>query len=112
VSLESGDIEWVERTRWGPPDTTRAPVEPGWEVRRGVRAGELLVGVVVAPPKAVGPGEPLRIFWQRGGLEIELEAVALTGGRVGERVQARTETGRVTARMTAVGVARIEGGVP
>lgn len=110
--LGAEDIEWALRTRWGPPDTSRAAVEVGWEVRRGVNAGDLLVGVVVAPPRAVSPGEALRVFWSKGGVEIELEAVALTGGRVGDTVQARTSTGRVSARMTGVGTAHIEGGNP
>ncbi len=110
--LAADDIAWEQRTRWGAPDTTRAPVEVGWEIRRGVQAGEVLAGVVVAPPRAVGPGDPLRVFWRQGGVEIELEAVALTGGRVGDRVQARTSTGRISARLTGIGVAHIEGGSP
>jgi|CXWL01.1.fsa_nt_gi flagella basal body P-ring formation protein FlgA len=108
--LTSADIRWDSPVQWGTPEPTASPVDVDWEVRRALRAGEPLRGVAVAPPAGVIGGGPLRIVWARNGVEIEMEAVALTAARVGEKVQARTSTGRVMARMTAPGIARIEGG--
>lgn len=110
TTLTAADIRWESPVQWGPPEETASAVDVGWEVRRPLRAGEPLRGAAVAPPAGVISGGPLRIVWARNGVEIEMEAVALTAARVGEKVQARTTTGRVMARMTAPGIARIEGG--
>ena len=110
TTLTAADIRWESPVQWGAPEVTTSPVDVGWEVRRALRAGEPLRGVAVAPPTGVTSGAPLRVVWARNGVEIEMEAVALTAARVGEKVQARTSTGRVMARMTAPGIARIEGG--
>jgi flagella basal body P-ring formation protein FlgA len=110
--LAADDIARDARVQWGVPGSQEM-VEPlGWEVRRALRAGDALQGVVIAAPPAVASGAQLRIVWQQRGVAIELDAVALTAARLGERVQARTATGRVTARMTGPGEARIEGGLP
>ena len=110
VTLTDADIRWESPVQWGPPEATASLVDVGWEVRRTLRAGDALRGVAVAAPSGVASGAPLRIVWARNGVEIEMDAVALTAARVGEKVQARTTTGRVMARMTAPGIARIEGG--
>ncbi len=110
TTLTAADIRWETPVRWGPPEATMSRVDVGWEVRRALRAGEPLRGVAIAAPAGVSSGAPLRIVWARNGVEIEMDAVALTAARVGESVQARTTTGRVMARMTAPGIARIEGG--
>ncbi len=110
--LAADDIVRAARVEWGAPDSATVLDPIGWEVRRALRPGDALRGIVIAPPPAVGSGEPMRIVWQQRGVAIELDAIALTAARVGERVQARTATGRVTARMTGPGVARIDGGLP
>lgn len=110
VILTAADIRRESPVQWGEPEATSSLVDVGWEVRRPLRAGEPLRGVAVAAPAGVASGAPLRIVWARNGVEIEMDAVALTAARVGEKVQARTTTGRVMARMTAPGIARIEGG--
>jgi flagella basal body P-ring formation protein FlgA len=109
-TLAAEDIRWESPVQWGAPEATASLVDVGWEVRRALRAGEPLRGVAIAAPQGVASGAPLRIVWARQGVEIEMDAVALTAARVGEKVQARTTTGRVMARMTAPGIARIEGG--
>jgi flagella basal body P-ring formation protein FlgA len=110
--LGAEDIGHAARVQWGAPVASEASDPLGWEVRRALRPGDALQGIVIAPPPAVASGEAMRIVWQQRGVAIEMDAVALTAARLGERVQARTATGRVTARMTGPGVARIEGELP
>jgi flagella basal body P-ring formation protein FlgA len=108
--LSAEDMRWEQQVMWGAPVPASSRVAEGWEVRRALATGEPLRGVAVAPPPGVARGATLRVVWARNGVAIEMEAVALTAARVGETVQAKTATGRISARMTAPGEARIEGG--
>jgi flagella basal body P-ring formation protein FlgA len=108
--LSADDIRWEQQLAWGAPMPATSRVAEGWEVRRALQAGEPLRGVVVAPPPGVARGGTLRVTWARNGVAIEMDAVALTAARVGETVQAKTASGRISARVTAPGEARIEGG--
>jgi flagella basal body P-ring formation protein FlgA len=108
--LTADDMQWERDVVWGTPAPAATHVAEGWEVRRALQPGEPLQGVAVAPPPGVARGATLRLVWARNGVAIEMDAVALTAARVGETVQAKTATGRVSARVTAPGEARLEGG--
>lgn len=108
--LEPGDIAVAVRTRWGAPRHEARPA-PGWEVRRPLAAGDPLAPPFVVPPPAVRGGDPLRLEWAQGGVQVSLSGVALHAARVGEPVRARV-AGRgtlVSGIMTGPGLARLDG---
>lgn len=109
-ALEAADIAVAVRVRWGAPRPDAAP-GAGWEVRRPLAAGDPLAAPFVVPPPAVRGGDPLRLEWAQGGVQVSLSGVALHTARVGEPVRARV-AGRstlVSGIMTGPGLARLDG---
>jgi flagella basal body P-ring formation protein FlgA len=110
--LTDGDLREEMRVHWGVPaaDSALTP-GTGWEVRRLLAAGEVIAAPAVAPPPLVFAGQPVRMEWQRGGVEVSVVGIALNNARRGETVRARLEerparlTGTVVAPGTAVLVA-------
>ena len=110
--LAEGDLREEMRVHWGVPaaDSVLAP-GTGWEVRRPLVAGEVVAAPAVAPPPLVFAGQPVKLEWQRGGVEVSVMGIALNNARRGETVRARLEerparlTGTVVAPGTAVRVA-------
>jgi flagella basal body P-ring formation protein FlgA len=94
---------------WGipAPDSSLVP-GVGWETRRIVRAGEVVASPAVSAPPLVLAGQPVRLEWERGGVQVSVVGIALNSARRGETVRARLEerparlTGTVTAPGTAV----------
>lgn len=106
--LGPGDVRQDPRLHWGPPAADRRTVPGvGWEVRRALAAGEALSWPAVAAPTLVTGGQPVRLVWLRGALQVALTGVALNSARQGERVRARVE-GRSTP---LVGIATAPGTV-
>ncbi|HRX19706.1 MAG: flagellar basal body P-ring formation protein FlgA [Gemmatimonadetes bacterium] len=110
ATLAAEDIAWEERVAWGAPSaTTGAGLEPvGWEVRRGLAAGERLVEPMIRPPQLVTAGEPVTFVWQRGTVRMERVATAQGSGRLGELVRAQIGAVRLVGRVVAPGVAQVE----
>jgi flagella basal body P-ring formation protein FlgA len=107
--IGDGDLREEMRVRWGVPSTdSLAAPAPGWEVRRPLNAGEVVAAPAVAAPPLVFAGQPVRMEWQRGGVEVSVMGIALNNARRGETVRARLEerparlTGTVVAPGTAV----------
>jgi flagella basal body P-ring formation protein FlgA len=107
--IGEGDLREEMRVRWGVPaaDSAVAPAS-GWEVRRPLTAGEVVTAPAVTPPPLVLAGQPVKMEWQRGGVEVSVMGIALNSARRGEKVRARLEerpaqlTGTVVAPGTAV----------
>lgn len=107
--IGEGDLREELRVRWGrPPADALVTPAVGWEVRRPVRAGEVVTPPAVATPPLVRAGEPVRLEWLSGGVQVSVVGIALNTARAGETVRARLEerparlTGTVTAPGTAV----------
>ena len=105
ATLRREDVAWEHQEVWGPPDA-RAPAEPGWTVRRRVRAGETLSPPRVTPPDAVESGAPVTVEWVGDAVAITLPGKALGTVPVGEPVYVRTDTGE-RLRGTAVAPGRV-----
>ncbi len=61
----------------------------GWEVRRGVAAGDPLVAPVVAEPVVIVPGDAVKFAWDSGPIRVVREGIAQTRARRGQPVWAR-----------------------
>ena len=111
--LADGDLREEMRVHWGVPgaDSVLAP-GPGWEVRRTLTAGEVVGAPAVAPPPLVFAGQPVKMEWQRGGVEVSVMGIALNNARRGETVRARLEErpARLTGTVVAPGTAVIGAG--
>jgi len=107
--LSADDLRREPRLCWGGPAarTDEAP-GAGWLVRRALAAGETVDRPAVVPPVLVAAGDPVRLFWCQGGVNVSLAGTALNaahrGGTVRARVQGRVGTlaGTVTGPGTAV----------
>jgi flagella basal body P-ring formation protein FlgA len=112
TQLQTGDYERTVRVRWGAPRARSTLPGPGWEVRRNVAPGTELSTPAVTEPFAITVGDPVRLVWRRGAVEISLSGVAMNAARVGGQVRARVEgrSGRMNAVVTAPGMATIIGG--
>lgn len=109
ATLADGDLREEVRVHWGaPPATALVAPAPGWEVRRALRAGDVVAPPAVVAPPLVLAGEPVRLEWQSGAVQVSVVGIALNSARAGETVRARLEerparlTGTVTAPGTAV----------
>jgi flagella basal body P-ring formation protein FlgA len=107
--LEAGDLVSAVRMHWGPPAPRAARPGEGWEVRRPLAAGEVAARPAVAPPPLVAAGEPVRMVWRQGGVNIVLEGIALNGARRDQVVRARIQgrSGRLAGRAIAPGVVEL-----
>ncbi len=111
--LADGDLREEVRVRWGVPgpDTTARP-GTGWDVRRLLRAGEVVLPPAVTAPPIVLAGQPVKLQWESGGVRVSVVGIALNSARAGEMVRARLEErpARLTATATAPGVAVLAAG--
>ncbi|MEO5798595.1 MAG: flagellar basal body P-ring formation chaperone FlgA [Gemmatimonadales bacterium] len=106
--IASDDIVTEQRMRWGPAPKSPITAIVGWEIRRSVRAGEPLLGLMLQAPKMIAPGDAVTLRWHRGAVELEVEAVALTAARLGEVVYARAGSSRLAGTVTGPNAARLE----
>jgi flagella basal body P-ring formation protein FlgA len=107
--LAAADVREEVRVHWGLPGASALLTPaPGWEVKRPLREGDVVAPPAVAAPPLVLAGEPVRLEWQSGGVQVSVIGIALNSARAGETVRARLEerparlTGTVTAPGTAV----------
>lgn len=111
--IADGDLREEMRVRWGFPEAdSQATPGAGWTLRRAFAAGE-----VVAPPAAQAPplvvaGQPVRMQWERGGVQVSVVGIALNSACRGETVRARLEErpARLTGTVTAAGTAELVAG--
>ena len=111
--LGPADVREELRVCWGPPATSsESRPGPGWEVRRALAAGEALAPPAVAPPMLVAAGEPVRLVWASGAVQVSVVGVALNRARQGELVRARVEgrSDRLVGTAIATGTAVISSG--
>lgn len=104
--LTEEDQVWELREEWGPPAAAPSAVEPGWTIRRVVRAGEVLEPPAVTPPDAVTSGAPVTVEYVTGRVALTLPGTALGTVPVGGTVYVRTETGE-RLQGQAVGPGRV-----
>jgi flagella basal body P-ring formation protein FlgA len=109
AQLADGDLREEMRVRWGVPPTDSLVVPAsGWEVRRPLTAGEVVAAPAVMAPPLVLAGQPVKMEWHRGGVDVSVVGIALNSARRGETVRARLEerparlSGTVVAPGTAV----------
>lgn len=107
-AITATDVAWVERIAWGPPDASE-PIDPvGWEVRRGLEAGDVLAEPMVRAPLLVLAGDPVTFVWERGNVRMERVALAQSPAREGDLVRAQVGGTRLTGRVIGPGVAILE----
>ncbi len=111
--IADGDLREEVRVHWGVPsaDTVARP-GTGWDVRRTLRAGEVVTPPAVTAPPIVLAGQPVKLQWESGGVRVSVVGIALNNARAGETVRARLEErpARLTATATAPGVAVLAAG--
>lgn len=111
--IAAGDVREEVRVHWGSPrpDSSQVPAE-GWEVRRAIRKGEVVAPPAVSPPPLVLAGEPVRLEWVSGGVQVSVVGIALNSARRGETVRARLEErpARLSGTVTAPGIAVLASG--
>jgi flagella basal body P-ring formation protein FlgA len=95
---------------WGIASVALPASLAGWEMRRDLHQGEAFAPMLITAPRLVSVGDHVVLTWDQRGVHIERDAVALTSARLGELVQARAGTVRLTARVTAPDTALAEGG--
>ncbi len=106
--LSADDFHHERRVVWGRPVEGRSQPDPaGWELRRSVTEGVTLTAAMLEAPRAVRSGDQVRLTWIRGAVTLELDAVALGAGRVGDVVQMRAGSNRLRAILTGPGMARV-----
>jgi flagella basal body P-ring formation protein FlgA len=111
--LGPADVRPASRVCWGPPaSSSELRPGPGWEVRRALATGEPLARPAVAPPLLVTAGEPVRLVWAEGAVQVSVVGIALNRARQGELVRARVEgrLDRLVGTATAAGTAVISSG--
>jgi flagella basal body P-ring formation protein FlgA len=110
AALAEGDLREELRVHWGipSPDSTVQPAA-GWEVRRAIAEGEVVTPPAVVAPPIVLAGQPVKLEWERGGVQVSVIAIALNSARRGETVRARLEErpARLTGTVTAPGTATL-----
>ena len=111
--LSDGDLREETRVHWGipAPDSAALPGS-GWDVRRALAAGEVAEPPAVVAPPLVVAGQPVRLEWERGGVQVSVVGIALNSARRGETVRARLEErpARLTGTVTAAGTAVLAAG--
>ena len=111
--LDPADVRLEPRVHWGPPaPPSESRPGPGWEVRRALATGEALERPAVAPPTLVVAGEPVRLVWAGGAVQVSVVGIALNRASQGELVRARVEgrSDRLVGTATATGTVVISSG--
>ncbi len=111
--LDPADVRLEPRVCWGPPaPSSESRPGPGWEVRRALATGETLARPAVVPPVLVAAGDPVRLVWAGGAVQVSVAGIALNRARQGESVRARVEgrTDRLVGTATATGTVVISSG--
>lgn len=83
----------------------------GLEVKRRLRAGIAITERDIGERNAVRAAQPIRVFWKRNGISLELEGRALESGAIGEQIRVHNpQSGRtIRALVVAEGTAEVRG---
>ncbi len=111
--LAADDLRSELRPCWGAP-AARSDELPaaGWRVCRALAAGETVDRPAVVPPVLVAAGDPVRLVWCRGDVNVSLAGTALNAARRGEVVRARVQgrAGALAGTVTGPGTAVLTSG--
>jgi len=108
VMLEAAHLSSVTGVRWGAPSAGDPPVEPGWITRRRIAKGEPIRRPAAEPPRAVRPGDDVRIEVVHGAITLSLEGRAAGSAAIGETVAVRAQTGkRLEGTVITAGLVRV-----
>jgi len=93
-----------------PPAGALSELPPGYQLRTPVSAGHMLVQADLETIPVVLAGEQVRLEMVSGALVIAVEALARSGGAVGEKVRLELPNSHknIQAVVTAVGEARVQ----
>ena len=112
AELSEADLKTEKREVAVPPPG--AAPEPGffvgWTARRRLEAGKPVSTYALQPPPAAKAGQRVVLTAEAGAARVTMEAKALTGGRVGDRLLLKSPLsgGRVRARLTGAGQAVVD----
>ncbi|HEY3934499.1 MAG TPA: flagellar basal body P-ring formation chaperone FlgA [Gemmatimonadales bacterium] len=106
-TIGADDLEMHDEVVWSINAPLVATPAAGWEIRRDIAAGAILTSAVVVPPRVIAAGDAVVFTWVSNGLRIEREARAESSARVGEAVQGRAGSARLTGTATGPGTARL-----
>lgn len=109
-TLASGDVRTAAALHWGPPQAAPRVPQPGWTIRLSLAPGDTLKPLAAVAPIAVSAGQPVRLVWSRGAVEIALDARALHDARIGEpvRLDVAGHRKRLVATVSGPGLARLD----
>lgn len=99
-SLSAGEIVQPEDLVWGKAALAPvgAPSNPdamvGQAARRALRSGATVASSDVASPQVVKAGETITLTFQDGGLMLQLQAKAMTGGGVGDTINVQNPSSK------------------
>ena len=85
----------------GAAATTVGPTIVGWEVRRLVRAGEVLRAPAITPPTLVFAGTTVQVVADVDGVKVSRPGTAMGAGAIGERVRIRLDQQRTIIAIVA-----------
>ncbi|WP_051014815.1 flagellar basal body P-ring formation chaperone FlgA [Teichococcus cervicalis] len=109
--LGAQDIEALAPRRAAPGQVEAERDILGLEVKRRLRAGVALTERDIGERQAVRAAQPVRVFWKRNGVSLELEGRALEAGAIGEQIRVHNpQSGRtIRALVVAEGTAEVRG---
>ena len=108
-NIAAGDVVQPQDLVWAkvavaPADAAMDPdAVVGLAARRTLRAGAAVAGRDVAAPQVVKANEIVTLTFDEGGITLTLQAKALSGGGVGETINAQNVTSRKTIQAVVSG---------
>jgi flagella basal body P-ring formation protein FlgA len=112
--LTPADVRQQSRLVWGAPPMADDLTPVGWEVRRALRAGDMVAPPAIVEPAVINAGDLVRFEFRIGAMLVVREGIAAAPARRGERVWARDRlrAERIDGIATGPGTARLEGRTP
>jgi len=111
--VEQTDVTWVERDIGALPQgwISDSRLLQGQQLTRSISGGQLLLSSQLKAAQLVAAGEPVQILSQNGGIRVQMQGEALSGGGLGQLIRVRNlSSGRVLrARVTAPGQVKAQG---
>jgi len=111
--IEQADVTWVERDIGALPQgwISDSRLLQGQQLTRRLSAGQLLLSSQLKAAQLIAAGEPVQILSQNGGIRVQMQGEALSGGGLGQLIRVRNlSSGRVLrARVAAPGQVEAQG---